>query len=196
MLGSIVCAAAIALAQPGPQPGPPPGPPPRAQPGAQPAAQPRAQPRAQPAADVQKLPSTTLADARAEGTFIALSVSDAAASARWYEETLGLRVFKRIDPPNERVHIVLMEGGGAILELLEHPGAKARTAWHPDAKEPFEVRGIFKAGFRVAQLDSVLQGLRDRKVEIRHGPFDVPELKLRSFIAVDPDGNLLQFFGG
>jgi catechol 2,3-dioxygenase-like lactoylglutathione lyase family enzyme len=144
----------------------------------------------------QKLPTGgVLADARLEGTFIALSVADAAASARWYGETLGFRVFKRIDPPNERVHIVLMERAGAILELLEHPGAKVRTAWNQDAKEPFDVRGVFKAGFRVADLDRVLQGLRDRKVEIRNGPFDIPELQLRSFIAVDPDGNLLQFFG-
>jgi catechol 2,3-dioxygenase-like lactoylglutathione lyase family enzyme len=168
MLGSMACAAGIAVAQP--------------------EAQPAARPTGLPGAGL-------LADVRPEGTFIALSVANAAASARWYEETLGFRVFKRIDPPNERTHVVLMEGAGAILELVEHPRAKARTAWHPDAKEPFEVRGFFKAGFRVAQLDRVLQGLRDRKVEIRNGPFDVPELKLRSFIAVDPDGNLLQFFG-
>jgi len=140
-------------------------------------------------------PASPLAQARLTGTFIALSVADAAASARWYESTLGLRVVKRIDPPNERVHIVLMEGDGAFLELLEHPTAKARTAWNPDAKEPFDIRGIFKAGIVVERLDGLLQMLRDKKVEIRHGPFDIPEMKVRSFIAVDLDGNLLQFFG-
>jgi catechol 2,3-dioxygenase-like lactoylglutathione lyase family enzyme len=140
-------------------------------------------------------PASPLAQARLTGTFIALSVADAAASARWYESTLGFRVVKRIDPPNERVHIVLMEGDGAFLELLEHPTAKARTAWHADAKEAYDVRGIFKAGLIVERLDGLLQTLRERQVEIRHGPFDIPELKVRSFIAVDPDGNLLQFFG-
>ena len=140
-------------------------------------------------------PESPLAQARLTGTFIALSVADAAASARWYESTLGLRVVKRIDPPNERVHVVLMEGAGAFLELLEHPTAKGRTGWNPDAKEPFDVRGIFKAGIIVERLDGLLQTLRDKKVEIRHGPFDIPEMKVRSFIAVDPDGNLLQFFG-
>jgi catechol 2,3-dioxygenase-like lactoylglutathione lyase family enzyme len=172
MLRAIVVAAALASLQAVPQAGP------------------------QPGATAQKLPSAgALADAGLEGTFIALSVADAAASARWYGETLGFRVFKRIDPPNERVHIVLMERAGAILEIVEHPRAKSRTAWNPEAKEPFDVRGIFKAGFRVADLDRVLQGLRDRQVEIRNGPFDIPELQLRSFIAADPDGNLLQFFG-
>jgi catechol 2,3-dioxygenase-like lactoylglutathione lyase family enzyme len=149
----------------------------------------------QPGAAAQTVAAGALAEARLEGTFIALSVADAAASARWYGEILGVRVFTRIDPPNERAHIVLMERAGAILELIEHPRAKVRTAWNPDAKEPFDVRGIFKAGFRVTDLDRVLAGLRDRKVEIRNGPFDIPELQLRSFIAVDPDGNLLQFFG-
>jgi catechol 2,3-dioxygenase-like lactoylglutathione lyase family enzyme len=150
---------------------------------------------APPGATAQKRPTGVLADARLEGTFIALSVADAAASARWYEEILGFRVFKRIDPPTERVHIVLMERAGAILEIIEHPRAKSSAAWNPDAKEPFDVHGIFKAGFRVSDLDRVLHGLRGRKVEIRNGPFDIPELQLRSFIAVDPDGNLLQFFG-
>jgi catechol 2,3-dioxygenase-like lactoylglutathione lyase family enzyme len=140
-------------------------------------------------------PANPLGQARPTGTFIALSVADAAASARWYESTLGFRVVKRIDPPNERVHIVLMEGAGGFLELLEHPTAKARTAWHPDAKESYDVRGIFKAGLVVEHLDRLLQTLREKKVEIRHGPFDIPEMKVRSFIAVDPDGNLLQFFG-
>ena len=150
-----------------------------------------------PAREASQRPPTAgvLADARLEGTFIALSVADAAASARWYEETLGFRVVKRIDPPNEDVHIVIMEGAGAILEIVQHPRAKARSAWHPDAKEALDVRGIFKAGFRVVALDRVLQRLRDKGVEIRNGPFEVPELQLRSFIAVDPDGNLLQFFG-
>jgi catechol 2,3-dioxygenase-like lactoylglutathione lyase family enzyme len=140
-------------------------------------------------------PASPLAQARLTGTFIALSVADAAASARWYESTFGFRVVKRIDPANERVHVVLMEGDGAFLELLEHPTAKARTAWHADAKESYDVRGIFKAGIIVERLDGLLQTLREKKVEIRHGPFDIPEMKVRSFIAVDPDGNLLQFFG-
>jgi catechol 2,3-dioxygenase-like lactoylglutathione lyase family enzyme len=136
-----------------------------------------------------------LAAAEPSGTFIALSVADAAASARWYETMLGFRVFKRIDPPNERVHVVLLENAGAILELIEHPTAKTREAWHTEARQPFMVRGYFKAGFRVAHLDRLLEALRAKQVEIRHGPFDVPELKLRTFIAVDPDGNRLQFYG-
>jgi catechol 2,3-dioxygenase-like lactoylglutathione lyase family enzyme len=138
--------------------------------------------------------ANVLAAARPTGTFIALSVADAARSARWYEEMLGFRVFKRIELPNGGL-IALMENEGAILELIQSPAAKAPAAWHADAKESFLVRGYFKAGFRVAHLDRVLEALRAKKVEIRNGPFDIPELKIRSFIAVDPDGNLLQFFG-
>ena len=54
----------------------------------------------QPAAGAQTAPTGALAEARLEGTFIALSVADAAVSARWYGEILGFRVFTRIDPPN------------------------------------------------------------------------------------------------
>lgn len=150
---------------------------------------------AQAPAPVPAAATNPLADAQPSGTFIALSVTDAAASARWYQEVLGFRVVTRIEPGAGPGQAVLLENGTAILELVQHSGARAREAWHADAKQPFLVRGYFKAGFRVSHLDRMLQALRDRKVEIRHGPFDVPDFKLRSFIAVDPDGNLLQFFG-
>jgi catechol 2,3-dioxygenase-like lactoylglutathione lyase family enzyme len=140
------------------------------------------------------LQANVLAAAQPSGTFFALSVSNAAVTARWYEEMLGFRVFKRIELPNGG-RIVLMENEGAILELIQSPTAKAPAAWHADAKESFMVRGYFKAGFRVAHLDRLLEALRAKKVEIRHGPFDIPEIKVRSFIVADPDGNLLQFFG-
>jgi catechol 2,3-dioxygenase-like lactoylglutathione lyase family enzyme len=134
-----------------------------------------------------------MADAGLLGGFAAISVADAAASARWFERMLGFTVAMRVDPPGTGIHIVIMENGAAILEIGQHPGAKTLAAL--GVKEPYEVRGYFKAGFTVTHLDRVLQALRDRKVEIRHGPFDIPELKRRSFIAVDPDGNLLQFLG-
>jgi hypothetical protein len=138
-------------------------------------------------------PANPIAEAGLLGGFAALSVADAAASASWFERTLGFKVAMRVNPPNSGVHIVIMENGAAILEIGQHPGAKTREAL--GVKESYEVRGYFKAGFTVTHLDRVLQALRDRTVEIRHGPFDIPELKLRSFIAVDPDGNLLQFLG-
>jgi catechol 2,3-dioxygenase-like lactoylglutathione lyase family enzyme len=134
-----------------------------------------------------------IADAGLIGGFAAISVADAAASARWFERTLGFKVAMRVDPPDSGVHIVIMENGAAILEIGQHPRAKTREAL--GVKESYEVRGYFKAGFTVTHLDRVLQALRDQKVTIEHGPFDIPELKLRSFIAVDPDGNLLQFLG-
>jgi catechol 2,3-dioxygenase-like lactoylglutathione lyase family enzyme len=141
-------------------------------------------------------PATTanpMAAAGLIGGFAALSVADAAASARWFERTLGFKVAMRVDPPNSGVHIVIMENGAAILEIGQHPSAKTREAL--GVKESYAVRGYFKAGFTVTHLDRVLQALREQKVTIEHGPFDIPELKLRSFIALDPDGNLLQFLG-
>lgn len=131
-----------------------------------------------------------LAVARPTGGFVALSVADAAASARWYEEKLGFRVVKRIDPPNTEVHIVLMQNDGAILEILQHP-----TARKADTKEAFEVRGIFKAGFLVQDLDALRRLARERDVRVPHDVFAVPDFGVRSFIAADSDGNLIQFYG-
>ena len=67
------------------------------------------------------------------------------------------------------------------MEIIEHPGTKSLKDFKPDAKGPFELRGHFKAGLIVTDFDGVLQRLRAREVEIKHGPFDLPEFKLRSF---------------
>jgi catechol 2,3-dioxygenase-like lactoylglutathione lyase family enzyme len=140
-------------------------------------------------------PANPLSLAQPQGGFMALSVDNAAASAQWYVDKLGFQVVKRIDPPGDKVHIVLLENAGAILELLEHPAARPRGAFQPATSDAYEVRGFFKSGFIVKQLDGLLRELRERKVEIKHGPFDIPEFKTRSFIIADPDGNLVQFFG-
>jgi catechol 2,3-dioxygenase-like lactoylglutathione lyase family enzyme len=132
---------------------------------------------------------------QATGSFMALSVADAAVTSQWYVDKLGFEIVQRIDPPNSKVHIVLLKGPGAIVEIIEHPGTKTLKDFKPDAKGPFELRGHFKAGLIVTNLDAVLQRLRARAVEIKNGPFDLPEFKLRSIVFADCEGNLVQLFG-
>ena len=62
---------------------------------------------------------------RANGAFFALSVPDVAASARWYREKLGLRVI--LDPPKANgAKAVILEGGGLLVELIQHDQAPVR----------------------------------------------------------------------
>jgi catechol 2,3-dioxygenase-like lactoylglutathione lyase family enzyme len=111
-------------------------------------------------------------------------VSDVEASLRFYAETLGLELLERRDDLPENREAELRAGDGTLL-LYESVGAgKSRHT---------------VAGFRVADLDAVVAGLRERGVEFEE--YDLPQLKTEGGIATvgdvraawcrDPDGNVL-----
>jgi catechol 2,3-dioxygenase-like lactoylglutathione lyase family enzyme len=111
-------------------------------------------------------------------------VSDVEASLPFYAETLGLELLERRDDLPENREAELRAGDGKLL-LYESVGAgKSRHT---------------VAGFRVADLDAVVTGLRERGVEFEE--YDLPQLKTEGGIATvgdvraawcrDPDGNLL-----
>ena len=57
------------------------------------------------------------------GAFFALSVADLDVSARWYSEKLGLEVVMRV-PGGNLPSVVVLEGGGLIVELIHHAEGK------------------------------------------------------------------------
>lgn len=123
------------------------------------------------------------------GGFVALSVADIDASARWYVEKLGLRVVHQ-SPPEQAVGVRILEGNGVIIEMLKMPAAGP----HPNPSESQLVHGIFKAGFLVGAYDELLAMLRARGVAIAHGPFPARPGQRANFIIRDNAGNMLQFF--
>ena len=128
------------------------------------------------------------------GAFFALSVPDVAASARWYREKLGLKVI--LEPPRSAdASVVILEGGGLIVELLQHNAARPLRAIAPDVRENYRVHGFFKAGVIVDDFDRTLAALRSRGVEIAMGPFPKSATQRANVIVRDNAGNLIQFFG-
>ena len=118
------------------------------------------------------------------GIVAIVPVSDVDAALRFYAETLGLELLERRDDLPENREAELRAGDGKLL-LYESVGAgKSRHT---------------VAGFRVADLDAVVAGLRERGVEFEE--YDLPQLKTEGGIATvgdvraawcrDPDGNLL-----
>jgi catechol 2,3-dioxygenase-like lactoylglutathione lyase family enzyme len=118
------------------------------------------------------------------GIVAIVPVSDVEASLRFYAETLGLELLERRDDLPENREAELRAVNGTLL-LYESVGAgKSRHT---------------VAGFRVADLDAVVAGLRERGVEFEE--YDLPQLKTEGGIASvgdvraawcrDPDGNLL-----
>lgn len=128
------------------------------------------------------------------GGFLALSVPDLSASARWYEEKLGLRVTMR-PPAMQGISAVILEGGGLIIELIQHPEARPMSSLAPSVTQSVLVHGVFKAGIIVEDLDRTLAVLRERGVEIAFGPYPAREGQRANAIVRDNAGNLIQFFG-
>jgi len=124
----------------------------------------------------------------ASGASFALSVSDIQASSRWYAEKFGLKVTMNV-PASNTPAVVILEGGGLIVELIQHADAKDL------GKDPVLSHGFFKAGFQVQDFDRALATLRERGVEIAYGPFPKRADQRANVIIKDNAGNLIQLFG-
>ena len=130
----------------------------------------------------------------ATGAFIALSVPDVAASARWYREKLGLRVV--LEPPKAgEATAVILEGGGLLVELVQHDAAKPLGTLAPGVRGSVYVHGYFKAGLIVEDFDRTIAALRARGIEIAYGPYPKSATQRANAIIRDNAGNLIQFLG-
>ena len=123
-----------------------------------------------------------------KGAFFALSVPDLAASSEWYSKKLGLEVV--LDVPNSNgVAVKVLEGGGIIVELVQHD-----TAATPEcaATEAVQCHGVFKAGILVKDLDRTLANLAGRGVPVAFGPYPAQQNQRANAIIRDKAGNLIQ----
>src|SRR6185295_7512551 len=74
------------------------------------------------------------------GAFFALSVADVNASATWYSETLGLKVVMQ-PPKQDGAAVIVLEGGGLIVELIQHDDAVPLSKAAPGVKSHILVHG-------------------------------------------------------
>jgi catechol 2,3-dioxygenase-like lactoylglutathione lyase family enzyme len=99
------------------------------------------------------------------GAFFGVSVPDLEASARWYEEKLGLKVVMRAPKANGSAATVL-EGDGLIVELIQRDGARPWNAVSTETNRTL-VHGLFKTGVIVADFDRTLAMLRSPRGRVR-----------------------------
>jgi hypothetical protein len=130
----------------------------------------------------------------ATGAFFALSVADIDASGKWYSEKLGLGVIMQPQRSGPGA-VMVLEGGGLIVELVQHDEALPLSRLTPDRSDAFKVHGHFKGGVIVKDLDKTLALLKSRDVPIAFGPYPAKEGRRANFIIRDNAGNLIHFFG-
>lgn len=134
----------------------------------------------------------------AKGAFFALSVANLDASATWYSEKFDLKVVMRAPMTKDvRSAVIVLAGGGLLVELIESENAMPLSKVAPNTKEDRTlIHGVTKAGLIVDDFDTTLALLRERHVPILMGPFPAHDsTEMRNFIIEDNARNLIQFFG-
>jgi len=130
----------------------------------------------------------------ATGAFFALSVADVEAAGEWYAEKLGLKVVMKA-PMTGGAAVIVLEGQGLIVELIQHEGALPLSEAAPAVRDRFFVHGLAKAGVIVTNFDRTVDRLKQRGVQILYGPFPAKENQRANVIIQDNSANLIQIFG-
>lgn len=146
-----------------------------------------------PPAPTPETPSSETPLITTVGAFFALSVPDAKASADWYSEKLGLKV--TLQPPKAgQSRVIVLEGGGLIVELIEQDNALPLSKAAPSITNPALIHGITKVGVIVEDFEKTVALLKARGVVIAFGPFPATADQPANLIIQDNNGNLVQFF--
>ncbi|MDP2481650.1 MAG: VOC family protein [Candidatus Palauibacterales bacterium] len=121
-----------------------------------------------------------------EFAFFAVRVEDVEAAAAWYRDVFDLDLANRLDAEDGRYAVRILSGGGLAVELIEQPDA---------GRAPDPHLGLFKAGIRVADIESFHQRLLALGVNADPKPIEDSTLNVRTFVFRDPEGNRIQAFG-
>ncbi len=128
-------------------------------------------------------------------TFFTLSVGDLSAMVAFYRDVLGFRVHQEGTVPGRNIGFALMRSGHALIELLSFPDAVPPAPPLAGTGGAPSVRGMFKAGWVVEDLDRVHAAVVATGTPLWFPITAPPGGPYRAFGLKDPEGNLLQLFG-
>jgi len=120
-----------------------------------------------------------------------ITVADAERTAQWYEATLGLVRRKTVTFPKGKA--ILLGSPDLEVEIIEHESSVDGRK-QLNISDDYLMRGIFKIGFYVDDLDATVMRLKERKVSFYMEKGHDEELRLRFAIISDGDGNTIQIF--
>jgi len=126
-------------------------------------------------------------------SLIALSVSSADSTARWYEDMFSLKLLKEIKPTDGSAHIRIEGSEFLLVEIIQMKDSKAISECQLQKDQSHLLRGFFKAGLFVTDVQKAVDYFKAKGIAIKHGIFSDKETATLSFVLEDPNGNLLQF---
>jgi hypothetical protein len=123
--------------------------------------------------------------------FSAIIVNNLDTSALWYQSLFDLKVRNLPDVP-EGFRVAILESTAFVLELIENKSWLDPKKILEGKPEGTQIRGFFKIGFKVDNMDAWISHLKRFNVAVDRIYKD-PSNK-RNFLVPDPDGNIVQFF--
>lgn len=104
--------------------------------------------------------------------------------AQWYETVLGFTVRSHLNLPNDTV--IDFDFGDTYFFVGKHSKVKGKS------KDPYRMM----VGFNVDSVSKAYNEIKDKDVTFVAKPFESPEGGYYCMTIQDPEGNILQFFGG
>lgn len=126
---------------------------------------------------------------------IGIVVADVEKSTKWYEQVLGLKLYKEMSfPEYDSLKINFLKGYEFQLELMEKKTSFTISTYVPDySLNDKPLIGFSKVAFVVTNIEQLYEQLKIKKVTVILGITEDKEFNSKYFIIKDPDGNILQF---
>lgn len=125
--------------------------------------------------------------------FSAILVEDIHVSQKWYTENLEFEVVLESEI-SEGFTILNLKRGNSALELIQLPGAVSPDEAIENYHSKTRIKGFFKIGFHVKDLNAWVDFLKENEVEFYGGVVEDPVSGNPMVIILDPDGNRIQLF--
>jgi catechol 2,3-dioxygenase-like lactoylglutathione lyase family enzyme len=140
------------------------------------------------------------ASAQGHGTLapdlLSIIAKDGAATASWYRTHLGFATFKEMSlPERDSLRIIFLKKDSFMLEIVSKKtvfSVKDREPAYRAFDDP-RLSGYNKISFRVQDIAALEARLKKAGVTIHLPLIEDKGFGLRTFIAADPEGNLVQF---
>lgn len=131
-----------------------------------------------------------------EKHFTGLFVSNLDAALAWYRDKLDFEVIDTVNNTGSGYRFALLAWNGTLIEMIEHPNIITGEQIKECYPENTGIRGFFKPGFYVKDLEEYQDNLKSRNVTILYPVLKAEGFarKLRLFIIEDLEGNMIQFF--
>ena len=94
--------------------------------------------------------------------------------------------------PDGSGHVRIIGNENLMIEIAQYKGSKSLADCNIDRTQAYRMKGIFKIGLYVDDLEKTERFLRQKGVFIKHAIFEDTDTNTKSFIITDTKLNLIQ----